>query len=275
MTKEGAGSSFVIGPSFLVIPWSLVGHWEVIRHLTGTRPTFEISAVTGRFAVALLSVVNSAESFCASAGALSAVTSPGVTIIVGGAGADTMNGNSGVDTVNYGAEGGAHGVRVNLLGTGPQGGLAADTYVFSSALGGGNVDAVVGFSALDDTIAQSLEMMRHSFSSRVRVACGDGRQDGLVLVLSVLQAVRPPDADQPDAHRAFMQRTLRFGQNGVAGCICDRAVERRAHARGRVSHRPLAHPFRDGLARRSVAGSALSADIAAFLNSMTLGWSTS
>ena len=49
------------------------------------RPTFEISAVTGRFAVALLSVVSSVESFCARTCALSGVTSPGVTIIVGGA----------------------------------------------------------------------------------------------------------------------------------------------------------------------------------------------
>lgn len=33
-----------------------------------------------------------------------------------------------------------------------QGGTGADSYVFSSALGGGNVDAIVGFSVADDTI---------------------------------------------------------------------------------------------------------------------------
>ncbi len=32
-----------------------------------------------------------------------------------------------------------------------QGGLGADTYVFTSAIGGGNVDAVVGFNVADDT----------------------------------------------------------------------------------------------------------------------------
>ena len=52
-------------------------------------------------------------------------------VLIGGAGADTMNGGRGVDTVNYGAEGGNRGVLVNLLGTGPQGGLAADTAIDS------------------------------------------------------------------------------------------------------------------------------------------------
>jgi serralysin len=33
-----------------------------------------------------------------------------------------------------------------------QGGTGADNYVFGSALGGGNVDAIVGFNVVDDTI---------------------------------------------------------------------------------------------------------------------------
>jgi Ca2+-binding RTX toxin-like protein len=46
---------------------------------------------------------------------------------VGGAGNDTMNGGLGIDTVNYGAEGGPHGVKVNLLGNASQGGITHDT----------------------------------------------------------------------------------------------------------------------------------------------------
>jgi Ca2+-binding RTX toxin-like protein len=55
----------------------------------------------------------------------------GADTLIGGAGADTMNGGIGLDTVNYGAEGGSRGVRVNLLGSGSQGGLAADTAIDS------------------------------------------------------------------------------------------------------------------------------------------------
>lgn len=47
---------------------------------------------------------------------------------IGGAGNDTMDGGAGPDTLDYGSEGGAHGVVVNLLGDGGiQGGLPSDT----------------------------------------------------------------------------------------------------------------------------------------------------
>ena len=47
-------------------------------------------------------------------------------------GADTLDGGLGADTL--------------------QGGAGADTYVFSSALGGGNVDVIFGYNVADDTI---------------------------------------------------------------------------------------------------------------------------
>ena len=47
-------------------------------------------------------------------------------------GADTLDGGLGADTL--------------------QGGPGADIYVFSSALGGGNIDAIVNFNVADDTI---------------------------------------------------------------------------------------------------------------------------
>ena len=54
----------------------------------------------------------------------------GADTLIGGRGKDSLNGNSGKDTVDYSkdaASGGTLGVVVNLLGTGFQGGLAADT----------------------------------------------------------------------------------------------------------------------------------------------------
>lgn len=62
----------------------------------------------------------------------------GADTFVGGRGNDTMNGGLGLDVVNYGREGGPHGVTVNLLGNGSQGGLPHDTAVDSF----GNVDRV-------------------------------------------------------------------------------------------------------------------------------------
>ncbi len=63
--------------------------------------------------------------------------------LTGGAGSDVMIGGSGVDTVDYNAEiasGGTHGVTVNLLGSGSQGGLAADSATDTF----GNTETVTG-----------------------------------------------------------------------------------------------------------------------------------
>jgi Ca2+-binding RTX toxin-like protein len=51
----------------------------------------------------------------------------GSDTFIGGAGNDTMDGGGGIDTINYGAEGGPHGVRVNLLGNATQLGIPHDT----------------------------------------------------------------------------------------------------------------------------------------------------
>jgi serralysin len=62
---------------------------------------------------------------------------------------NVITGNSGVNTL-YGLDGNDRldgGLGADTL----QGGLGADTYVFTSAIGGGNVDAVVGFNVADDT----------------------------------------------------------------------------------------------------------------------------
>jgi Ca2+-binding RTX toxin-like protein len=68
----------------------------------------------------------------------------------GNALANTITGNTGANTL-YGLDGADRldgGLGADTL----QGGAHADTYVFSSTLGGGNVDAVVGFNVVDDTI---------------------------------------------------------------------------------------------------------------------------
>jgi serralysin len=65
-------------------------------------------------------------------------------ILIGNSAANTLYGFDGNDRVDG-------GLGADTL----QGGTGADTYVFSSALGGGNVDQVVGFSVVDDTIRLS------------------------------------------------------------------------------------------------------------------------
>jgi Ca2+-binding RTX toxin-like protein len=55
--------------------------------------------------------------------------------LIGGSGSDTLDGGLGADTL--------------------QGGSDADTFVFTSAIGGGNVDAIVDFNVADDTIELS------------------------------------------------------------------------------------------------------------------------
>ena len=62
-------------------------------------------------------------------------------VLTGNSGANTLYGLDGADSLNG-------GLGADVL----QGGLGADTYVFNSALGGGNIDAIVGFSVVDDTI---------------------------------------------------------------------------------------------------------------------------
>lgn len=61
--------------------------------------------------------------------------------IVGGGGDDTLNGGADVDFLN----GGLGADQLN-------GGTGADAFVFTSALGAGNIDTIVGFSVADDTI---------------------------------------------------------------------------------------------------------------------------
>ncbi len=63
---------------------------------------------------------------------------------------NVITGNSGVNTL-YGLDSGDTldgGLGADTL----RGGAGADDYVFSTALGGGNVDAIVGFNVADDTI---------------------------------------------------------------------------------------------------------------------------
>jgi Ca2+-binding RTX toxin-like protein len=62
-------------------------------------------------------------------------------VITGNSAANTLFGLDGADTLDG-------GLGADTL----QGGPGADTYVFSSALGGGNIDAIVNFNVADDTI---------------------------------------------------------------------------------------------------------------------------
>ncbi|MEZ5960379.1 MAG: calcium-binding protein, partial [Hyphomonadaceae bacterium] len=65
-------------------------------------------------------------------------------VVIGNDGANTLYGLDGDDRLDG-------GLGADTL----QGGLHADTYVFSTAIGGGNVDAIIGFSVTDDTIELS------------------------------------------------------------------------------------------------------------------------
>lgn len=98
----------------------------------------------------------------------------GDDMLRGGNGADTMDGGGGLDTVDYSREvddGATQGVTVNLLGNGPQGGLAQDSAIdswgyqdtvinirnavgtqFADKLYGGNADNRLEGGAGDDTL---------------------------------------------------------------------------------------------------------------------------
>lgn len=70
--------------------------------------------------------------------------------LFGGDGNDTLDGGDDADTVDGGN--GADVVNGGLGGDTLTGGTGADAFVFSTALGGGNIDVVVGFNVADDTI---------------------------------------------------------------------------------------------------------------------------
>lgn len=84
------------------------------------------------------------------------VTGNDVIVVSGGLGADTINGGDGADTL-YGRNG------VDTLDGGLgndtlSGGNEADTFVFSTALGAGNVDVIQFYSVADDTIQLDVDV---------------------------------------------------------------------------------------------------------------------
>ncbi|MEZ5958975.1 MAG: M10 family metallopeptidase C-terminal domain-containing protein [Hyphomonadaceae bacterium] len=92
-------------------------------------------------------------------------------IVIGNDGANTLYGLDGNDRLDG-------GLGADTL----QGGLHADTYVFSTAIGGGNVDAIIGFSVADDTI---------ELSNAVFTGLGAGALDANAFVIGAAAA----DAD--------------------------------------------------------------------------------
>lgn len=68
----------------------------------------------------------------------------------GGAGNDTIVGGGGDDTLNGGAD--ADFLNGGLGADQLNGGTGADAFIFTAALGAGNIDTIVGFSVVDDTI---------------------------------------------------------------------------------------------------------------------------
>jgi Ca2+-binding RTX toxin-like protein len=71
----------------------------------------------------------------------------GDDVVFGGDGEDLVDGSNGVDRLDGGA--GAD----TLIG-----GAGADTFVFSTPLGGGNVDVITGFNVADDTIELAISV---------------------------------------------------------------------------------------------------------------------
>jgi Ca2+-binding RTX toxin-like protein len=73
--------------------------------------------------------------------------SNGIDVLNGGDGADTLYGRNGNDTLDG-------GLGADTL----YGGNDADTFVFSTALGGGNIDTIGAFSVVDDTIQLDVDV---------------------------------------------------------------------------------------------------------------------
>jgi len=76
--------------------------------------------------------------------------------LYGGDGDDTLNGGDGADTLD-----GGNGIDRLDGGLGADaliGGSGADTFVFSTILGGGNIDVITAFSIADDTIELSVSI---------------------------------------------------------------------------------------------------------------------
>jgi serralysin len=71
----------------------------------------------------------------------------GDDVVFGGDGDDLVDGSNGVDRL----DGGAGADSLN-------GGAGADTFVFSTLLGGGNVDVITGFNVADDTIELAISV---------------------------------------------------------------------------------------------------------------------
>jgi Ca2+-binding RTX toxin-like protein len=71
----------------------------------------------------------------------------GDDVVFGGDGDDLVDGSNGVDRL----DGGAGADSLN-------GGAGADTFVFSTLLGGGNVDVITGFNVVDDTIELAISV---------------------------------------------------------------------------------------------------------------------
>ncbi len=77
-------------------------------------------------------------------------------ILWGGAGNDTITGDGGADQLS--GESGNDRLDGGLGADQLFGGADSDTYVFSSALGGDNVDVIFGFSAADDAIELDVDV---------------------------------------------------------------------------------------------------------------------
>ena len=71
----------------------------------------------------------------------------GIDILNGGDGADTLYGRNGIDTLDG-------GLGADTL----SGGNDADTFVFSTALGAGNVDTIQFYSVAQDTIQLDVDV---------------------------------------------------------------------------------------------------------------------
>jgi len=146
----------------------------------------------------------------------------GVDVLNGDEGADTLYGRQGVDFLSggadndslYGGDGGDTldgGAGADLL----DGGNDGDTFVFTTALGVGNVDTIVGFNVAEDTIQLSSTIftgigigMLGSNTFAIGTAAGDA--DDRIIYDSVTGALYF-DADGNGAGAAIQFATLAPG----------------------------------------------------------------